>query len=86
MAWLSSNWIWILLLGFVAFHLFGHRHHRHGYSHDTIGDDGERRDVERPLPAHQSHGEVPDGAASAQAQDNSRLSGNEQHPHRRHGC
>ena len=30
MAWLSNNWIWILLGGaFLALHLFGHGGHNH---------------------------------------------------------
>lgn len=33
MQWLQSNWIWILLVvGFVAMHMFGHGGHQHGHS------------------------------------------------------
>lgn len=33
MGWLSSNWIWILVIGgFIALHVFGHGHGGHARS------------------------------------------------------
>jgi hypothetical protein len=41
MAWLSSNWIWLLAgAAFLAFHLFGHGGHRGHGGHDGHGDPG----------------------------------------------
>ncbi len=82
MAWLSSNWIWILLLGFVAFHFFGHRHgHRHGYAHD--GQSDADRQAQPPPAGHQDG--APNSGVPTQAPGNPTPE-SEQHSHRRHGC
>lgn len=54
MAWLSNNWIWVLLgVGFIAMHLFGHRGHGgHGRHRDAQGEaDHPVGDTEQPKAA-----------------------------------
>jgi len=54
MDWLSSNWVWILVVAFlVGMHLFGHGAHGGGHSHAGRGSGGgcgggRRRDPASP--------------------------------------
>lgn len=74
MAWLSNNWIWILLgVGFIAMHLFGHG--RHG----GHGGHGRHRDAQGE--ADHPVGDPEQSKAAATASDPSDAS----RP-RRHGC
>lgn len=91
MSWLSSNWIWILLAAFVAFHLFGHRHHRHGYAHGYDGDD--RRDGRQPASAGEGQKAALPASGSAHDHADADTAGSEpnaqrtdDHPRHRHGC
>ena len=45
MAWISENWVWVLLgIGFIAMHLFGHGGHGGHGGHDDHGSVGEREE------------------------------------------
>jgi hypothetical protein len=70
MAWLASNWIWVLLIvGFFVFHLFGHAHGGHGHAHQTAQKTG-------PDDAGDAHAGHASPGTGEQASDQ---------PHRRHG-
>ena len=93
MSWLSSNWIWILLVGFVALHLFGHRGHRHGFAHGHNADD--RSSGQPSLPGGEEQGTASSSAAGTMhehadagvAGSGSTAQGAEdRQQHRHHGC
>lgn len=98
MNWLSSNWIWILLFAFVAFHLFGHRYHRHGYApsaHRHDGHDGEGAPAQNGEPRQASNGQnsahttdsmTPQPATSEPRQPSTPNPDEQPHRHRGHGC
>lgn len=87
MAWLGSNWIWILLLVFVAFHLFGRRRH-HGYAHHGYDGDGQRGGpIAPPAGEPQQIGATPSGSAPASSVGTGSPQPTEdQHRHRHRGC
>ena len=77
MSWLSSNWIWVaLVLGFVAFHVLGHRRGGHGYAHR--GHDGHTGAND---PQGQNDAAAGEAASSGA---NTPMSGHRRHRH--HGC
>ena len=78
MNWLSSNWVWIVLVvGFLALHLFGHGHGRHGYANH-----GRRRNVGDDGPGH-AHESASPAATSAPTDGSDK---NERPAHRHRGC
>ena len=45
MAWLTANWFWVLvLIGFVAMHVFGHGCHGGHGKHDRQRNGSDRED------------------------------------------
>jgi hypothetical protein len=56
MAWLTANWVWILIaIAFVGMHMFGHG------GHGSHGGHGGRNKVLEPQPSDRPDSDSPSG-------------------------